>query len=410
MKRFFFWMIVIGIVVGAGATGYSRLRGTKGNAGVSPYRTMPIRSGEIKAVVNSSGTVQPVKSIHVGSFVSGPLKVYVDFNAKVKKDDVLAEIDPLIPTAQCNQAKAALACAKANLLQAQAKREQAEHDWTRAGSLFPEKAISDTDYDLAKANLESAKANEAVCRATIDQNEAALAVAVSNLGYAKIRAPEDGIITDRKVDTGQTVASGFQTPELFVVAPDLDKRVYVLASVDEADIGMIREAQLRNEPATFTVDAYPKDTFKGKTAQIRLTPTTVQNVVTYTVVVEAPNPELKLMPGMTANLSFQIDKHKDVLKVPNAALRFNPKPNQVRLCDRPILDGTSPDDKGAADDDPAQQDRLRKQRYVWIEDEDDGGLLAAVKVTIGISDKTATELVAGDLKKGQMVVTGLQTR
>ena len=176
----------------------------------------------------------------------------------------------MIPTAQCNQAKAALACANANLLQAQAKLEQAKRDWKRAESLLPEKAISDTDYDLAKATLETAKANVAVCEATIDQNKATLAVAESNLGYTKIRAPEDGIITDRKVDSGQTVASQFQTPELFVVAPDLEKRVYVLASVDEADIGMIREAQLRKEPVSFTVDAYPKDTFKGKTAQFVL--------------------------------------------------------------------------------------------------------------------------------------------
>ncbi len=220
------------------------------------------------------------------------------------------------------------------------------------------------------------------------------------------------MITDRKIDPGQTVASQFQTPVLFVVAPDLEKRVYVQAAVDEADIGMIREAQSRNEPVTFTVDAYPKDTFHGKISQVRLTPTTVQNVVTYTVIVEAPNLELKLLPGMTANLTFQIEKHEGKLKIPNAALRFFPKANQVRPCDVPILEGTSPDNKEARDeqedensDDPAAKDRSRKQRYVWLID---GDLLKAVKITTGLSDKHCTEIVSGDLSAGQEVVTGLK--
>ena len=375
MKRFFFWMIVVGIVVGASAAGYSKFHGAKQDA-ASLYRTMKVRRGEIRCVVNSSGTVQPVLSVQVGAFVSGPIKeVKVDFNDKVKKDQVLALVDELIPTAQRDQAKASLECASANLLQAEAKLKQAKRDWERAKMLLPKQAISDTDYDLAEATYETAKANVEVCKATIEQNKGALKLAQSNLDYTIIESPVDGVITDRKVDPGQTVATQFQTPVLFVVAPDLEKRVYVQASVDEADIGMIREAQLRSEPVTFTVDAYPKDTFHGKIAQVRLTPTTVQNVVTYTVIVEAPNLELKLLPGMTANLTFQIEKHEGKLKVPNAALRFFPKPNQVRPCDMPILDGVSPDNKEAreaeaaddAKDDPAAKERIRKQRYVWVD-------------------------------------------
>ena len=176
---------------------------------------------------------------------------------------------------------------------------------------------------------------------------------------------------------------------------------------------MIRDAQSRKEPVTFTVDAYPKDTFHGKIFQVRLTPTTEQNVVTYTVVVETPNLELKLLPGMTANLTFQIEKHSGKLKVPNAALRFFPKPDQVRHCDKLILDGVSPDNKEAreaeaiedAKDDPAAKERLRKERYVWIID---GELLKAVKITTGLSDKNCTEIVSGDLTAGQAVVTGMQ--
>jgi HlyD family secretion protein len=409
MKRFFFWMIVVGIVVGAGAAGYSRFHGAKQGA-ADVYRTMKVRRGEIKAIVNSSGTVQPVQSVQVGAFVPGPItKVNVDFNDKVKKHQVLALVDELIPRAQRDQAKASLDCANANLLQAEAKLKQAKQDWDRAKSLLPKQAIPSNEYDLAEATYETAKANVAVCKATIEQNKASLELAKSNLNYTVIESPVDGVITDRKVDPGQTVATQFQTPVLFVVAPDLEKRVYVLASVDEADIGMIRDAQLRSEPVTFAVDAYPKDTFKGKIAQIRLTPTTVQNVVTYTVVVEAPNLELKLLPGMTANLSFQIEKHAGVLKVPNAALRFFPKPNEVRKCDLPVLEGTSPDnqenrDAEAADDDPAAKERNRKQRYVWIVD---GDLLAAVKITTGLSDKNSTEVVSGEIHDGQEVVTGM---
>ncbi len=279
-----------------------------------------------------------------------------------------------------------------------------------AQKLLPKRAISDSDYDTAEAAYETAKANVEVCKATIEQNQAALNMAQSNLDYTVIEAPDDGIITDRKVDPGQTVASQFQTPVLFVVAPGLDKKVNVQAAVNEADIGMIRDAQSRKEPVTFTVDAYPNDTFHGKIAQVRLTPTTVQNVVTYTVIVEAPNLEMKLLPGMTANLTFQIEKRTGKLKVPNAALRFFPKPNQVRPGDVSILDGISPDNKEAreaeaAEDDPAARERARKQRYVWVID---GELLKAVKITTGLSDKAYTEVVNGDLKDGQAVVTGMK--
>ena len=381
-----------------------------------PSRKTTVRRGEIRSVVTSSGTVFPVLSVQVGAFVSGPItEVKVDFNAKVKKGQILALVDELIPRAQRDQAKASLECARANLLEAEAKLKQAKRDWDRAKKLLPKQAISDTDYDTSEAAYETAKANVEVCKATIEQNKGALKLAQSNLDYTVIHSPVDGVVTDRKVDPGQTVAAQFQTPVLFVVAPDLEKRVYVQAAVDEADIGMIREAQLHKEPVTFAVDAYPKDTFHGKIVQVRLTPTTVQNVVTYTVIVEAPNLELKLLPGMTANLTFQIEKHEGMLKIPNAALRFFPKANQVRPCDVPILDGTSPEGKeardaeaadNAKDDDAAAKDRSRKERYVWVID---GELLKAVKITTGLSDKTCTEVVSGDLGVGQEVVTGMQT-
>jgi HlyD family secretion protein len=417
MKRLIFWIIVLGILVGLGAAGYNKFHPRPLTA--ESYNTAKVERGDIPFEVKSSGTVQPIQSVQIGSFVSGPIrKIYKDFNDVVKEGDRLAEVDPLIPKAQCSQAQASLDCANANLLQTEAKLKQAERDWKRAEKLFPQKALADSDYDVAVSTYEAAKAAVAVCKATIKQCEASLELAKVNLGYTIIKSPVDGIITDRKVDSGQTVASQFQTPVLYVVAPELDKRVNVLASVDEADIGLIREAHKRGEPVTFEVDAYPKDTFHGKIAQVRLTPTTVQNVVTYTVVVEAPNTELKLLPGMTATISFQIEKHEKVLKIPNAAFRFHPKPEQVCERDRKLLEGKAGDEKKdiekksendsskEADKTATDKNPLHKSRRVWILD---GDLLSAVDIVAGIGDKTSTELVSGDLKEGQLLATGVKT-
>lgn len=416
MKYLLLGLIAGVMIVGTAAAGYNFLHASKGDASAK-YRTMIVRRGEITSVVNSTGTVQPVHSVQVGSFVSGPIRtVFVDFNDKVTAGQVLAEVDPLIYRAQRDQANALLDRAVADLLQSEAKLEQAKREWSRADNLRSMKAISDTDCDLAKATHETAKANVAICKATIKQNKAALELAETNLSYTVIRSPVDGIITDRKVDSGQTLASQFQTPVLFVVAPDLEKKVNVLASVDEADIGMIRDAQSRGEPVTFRVDAYPNDVFNGNIAQVRLTPTTVQSVVTYTVVVESANEQLKLLPGMTANLSFQIEHHKGVQKIPNAALRFYPKAEQVRVCDRSILEGTSPDgqtkqevdsaDTPEMTDDSQLSERGPKSRYVWFVE---GDLLAAAKVVTSLTDRNYAELVSGDLSDGQALVTGIRT-
>jgi HlyD family secretion protein len=416
MKYLLLGLIAGVMVVGTAGAGYNYLHASKGDAS-DKYRTMVVRRGDITSMVNSTGTVQPIHSVQVGSFVSGPIhKVFVDFNDKVTAGQILAEVDPLIYTAQRDQASALLDRAAADLLQSEAKLEQAKREWMRADNLRTMKAISDTDCDLAKATYETTKANVAICKATIKQNKAALELAETNLGYTTIKSPVEGIITDRKVDSGQTLASQFQTPVLFVVAPDLEKKVNVLASVDEADIGMIRGAQSRGEPVTFRVDAYPNDVFKGTIAQVRLTPTTVQNVVTYTVVVESPNEQLKLLPGMTVNLSFRIEQHKGVQKIPNAALRFYPKPDQVRICDRSILEGVSPDGQTKQDsdtaemaetsNDPAPSEHGPKSRYVWFVD---GELLAAVKVTTGLTDRSYAELVSGELSDGQALVTGMKT-
>lgn len=418
MKRFFFWFVVVAIIVGAGSAGYSYFYASKSGDASSKYRTLAVGRGDIMYTVPSTGTVQPVQSVQVGSVVSGPIKtILVDFNAKVEKGQLLAEVDPVLLNAHRSQAKATLDCSEANLLQTKAKLKQATHDWKRAESLRADKAISEADYDLAESAFEAAKANVAVSGATIEQNKAALILVDANLEYTNIKSPVNGVVTDRKVDSGQTMAAQYQTPVMFVVAADLDKTVYVNASVDEADIGMIRDAQSRDQPVMFTVDAYPNDLFQGRIYQVRLNFTTTQNVVTYPVVVEAANSDMKLLPGMTATLSFQINEHKDVLRVPNAALRFFPKSAQVRPEDRALLEGedqlaSDDEDSRGADKQPqqlsaiekAEAGRKRNRRHVWIVD---GNFLKAIEIVTGLSDSKYSEVVSGSLEDGQNVVTGL---
>jgi HlyD family secretion protein len=288
------------------------------------------------------------------------------------------------------------------------------NDESRAQALRAENAdfISDTEMDKYKFNRMSLDAELAVAESSVAQAEANLENSDANLGYTEIRSPVDGIVIDRKIDPGQTLAAQFQTPELFIVAPDMRERMHVFASVDEADIGMIRDAQLRRLPVRFTVDAYPDDLFEGDIHQIRRSSTTTQNVVTYPVVVQAPNLELKLLPGMTASISFQIGECKDALRIPNAALRFFPQREQVRPEDRGLVDGEQePKDESDSVNtkqsatEKAEVARNRNRRHVWVVDGDN---LRAIEVITGLSDHKYTELVSGELVEGQRLVTGTQ--
>jgi HlyD family secretion protein len=406
MKRLFLWLAVGAAVLGAGAAGFHHFHEPRPTG---DWRTMAIRRGEIKVVVNSTGTVQPVLSVQVGASVSGPIeKVYVDFNDKVKAKQILAKIDPRNYQAALTREEAALAHARAELERAQAMLEHAIHNERRALQLQARKAIAETDAEQSVTDRKSLQAQVHLDEAAIRECEANLVTARTNLDFTDIRSPVDGVVTDRKVDSGQTVAAQFQTPVMFLVAPDLEKKVYVYASVDEADIGLVRAAQSRNEPVSFTVDAYLNDEFTGKIFQVRLNPTTVQNVVTYTVVVEAANPGMKLLPGMTANLAFQIESCTGVLTVPNAALRFRPKPEQVRRDDRAILDrlANGPAGTDAGNGEQTASARQRNIHYVWIAE---GDFLTSVEIVVGRGDKSSTELVSGDLPEGREVVVGVQT-
>ena len=240
---------------------------------------------------------------------------------------------------------------------------------------------------------------------------------LANLNYTKITAPVDGMIINKKIDMGQTVAASFQTPELFVIAPDMRVEMHVNASVDEADIGLIKIAQSQSFPVTFTVDAYPDELFEGRVHEVRLNSATTQNVVTYPVIVAAANPDLKLLPGMTASLSFQVAYRENVTKIPNGALRFYPDVKHVRVEDIPILEGHR-QSNAERDDDQAQHNasmtsadersQLRKNRYrrhVWVQDHDK---LRAVPVVTGLSDSRYTELVEGNLKPDDALVVGIE--
>jgi len=282
---------------GSSATGYS-------------YRTESISRGDIEKIVRATGTVTPIQTVKVGSQVSGTIaRLLVDFNSVVRQGEIIAVIDSTFLSASVREAEA-------NLQRTKAQLNESERSLKRTRELFAKDLVSQADLDAAITTYETSVAQS-------KQTEAALERANVNLRYAVIRAPIDGVVISRDVDVGQTVAASLQAPQLFVIANDLSK-MQVEASVDEADIGQIAPGQT----ATFAVDAYPEEDFTGTVTQVRLSPLTVQNVVTYTVIIEVPNPDQKLRPGMTATASILIDRRSDVLRIPAVALRFTP-PREV---------------------------------------------------------------------------------
>ncbi len=418
MKRLLFWLLLVALLSGGGTWGYFRLRERWRVPPASRYRMVRVTRGDITSLVTSSGTVQPVQSVQIGSFVSGPIqRICVDFNSRIKKGALLAEVDPRTYKAAVAREEAGLAYKMADVERVRAMLEQSLRNEERVLKLRAKKKtfISDSEVDQATAERKSWQAQLKLGEAAVREAQATLASARTNLEFTVIKSPVDGIVVDRKVDPGQTLASQFQTPVMFVVSPDLEKKIYVYASVDEADMGSIRAAERKKQPVRFTVDAYPNDVFEGRIFQVRLNPTTVQNVVTYTVVVESPNTDLKLLPGMTASLAFQIEKRTNVLRIPNAALRFVPKPADVRPEDRSLLEKAA--DAEAESNVRAKStviaariasaaERADTKRRLWVLR---GELLEAVEVTTGLSDTGSTELVAGKLTEGQELVAGIRT-
>jgi HlyD family secretion protein len=340
------------------------------------YRTEKVVRGDIVATVTATGTVNAVTTVLVGTQVSGTIKnISVDFNSPVKKAQVIALIDPATFEAQVAQARANLLSAKANLEKSEATLVDAKRTLERNRELLSKNLIARSDLDTAETNYETAKAQVGVSKAQVAQTEAALRIAETNLGYTKILSPVDGVVISRNVDIGQTVAASFQTPTLFTIAQDLTK-MQIDTNVDEADIGNIKVGQ----NVEFTVDAYPDITFKGIVSQVRNSPIIVQNVVTYDVVIKVDNPDLKLKPGMTANVSIILQNKKDILLISNAALRFSPDTK----------------DKGRT-----QGPQREKGPGVWVLE---GGKAKRVPVKTGISDGNYTECVSGGIREGQELI------
>jgi HlyD family secretion protein len=459
------WLIILVVAIAAAAYGFYRMDSKP----PAQYFTATIERGNIRANVEATGTINAVTTVQVGSQVSGTIsRLNADFNTRVKKGQVIAEIDPSIFQGNLSQAKADLENARANLAAARANLEKARSsaiqsraDYQRTVGLAKEGIVSQQQLDLAKATADAAdsqvsamQAGVTQAQAGVSQRAAAVQVAQTNLNHAVITAPIDGTVINRSVDVGQTVAASLQAPTLFTIAQDLTK-MQVYTKTDESDIGRIRPGQ----PVTFKVDAFPNDNFNGRVSQVRMNATTVQNVVTYDTIIDFDNPDLKLFPGMTAYVTIPVGNANNVLRIPNGALRFKPdlKPEEIRALYQKygiqMPGGRGGDQNAAAEPSntaaPAENEGgqaggppgqsgagFRAGRGAGggaaspSTETPGGGTRAArgassggavyavvwkllpdkslqpVRVKTGITDFTNTELVEGDLKEGDQVVTG----
>src|SRR5262245_30789579 len=400
--------------VGALAAGWYVLLGRQPGP---TYRTAAAEKGNLLATISATGTIEPEEVIDVGAQVAAQIKNFgqdptdssktIDYGSVVHEKTLLAQLDDGLFKARVEQMEAALEVAQAqidsadanlkraeaDLIQMKAKLVQSDRDYHRAQRLIDKGALADVDFDTAKATYETATSNVGVDVAAIAQARAAkvqaekakrqaeanLAEAKVNLGYTQIRSPVEGVIVDRRVNVGQTVVAGLNAPSLFLIAKDL-KRLQVWASVNEADIGSIHPGQ----GVRFSVDTFPRETFRGTVAQIRLNATMTSNVVTYTVVIATDNSDGRLLPYLTANVQFEIDEKHKVLVVPNAALRWKPKPTQIE----PELRSTIKSVAGK----PGAKDS-HDRAVIWVVDNDDDPYVRPVTVRTGLSDGVHTEIV-----------------
>lgn len=388
MKRIIIPAIVILVLTGAGIY-YATSRKPE-----IAFRTARIERGGIVATVAATGNLSAVTTVQVGTQVSGTIqKLYVDYNSRVKMGQAIAEIDPSLFNASVEQSQGNYLSAEANLQKARVTLADAERTLNRNRKLLADGIISQGDYDVAETAWQSSKAALKASEGAVSQTRGALMQSRTNLRYSVIRSPVDGVVISRAVDIGQTVAASFQTPTLFTIAKDLTK-MQIEVSVDEADISRIR----LDQKATFTVDAYPEQQFRGKVVQIRSAPVITQNVVTYIVVVNVDNSDLKLKPGMTANVSVEVARKDDVLKLPPAALRFKPKTKGDESSkEKPATQK----DAGIHGGKPAGRKGGAAGQQVYILKDNKP---VAVPVKTGIANSSSIELVEGALKEGDEVI------
>jgi HlyD family secretion protein len=385
--------IVVLLLVALGVAGYFYFK----QPPKPQYKTLKVDRGSIVSTVSATGTLNAVVTVQVGTQVSGTLsKLYVDFNSQVKKGQPIAQIDPALFSSAVQQARGNALNSVANLSKARVTLADAKRTLGRNKLLLEQGIVSQSDLDAAQTAYDAALTGISSAEASVMQTRGALKQAETNLNYATIRSPVDGIVVSRTVDVGQTVAASFQTPTLFTIAQDLTK-MQIDTSVDESDISRVQVGQA----ASFTVDAYPEQQFTGTVIQIRNAPIVTQNVVTYVTVIGVSNKDLKLKPGMTANVSVQTQKKDDVLKIPSAALRFKPKAGK----DDAKSAKAAPDRSSAraGKGSPAGVGAKKgggQKVYLFHAD----AAPVAVPVVTGISDNSFVELVSGGLKENDEVI------
>ncbi|MEI8120995.1 MAG: efflux RND transporter periplasmic adaptor subunit [bacterium] len=387
MKRWIIGIVLVAIAV----TGYFAIRYySESKSKESRYKTAPVERGDVVQTVRATGTIQPIRLVQVGTQVNGPIrKLYVDYNSQVKAGDLVAQIDPTTYEARLAQDQANLIQSQANVEQTKVRLTQAEKELERANKLTAREMISQADLDTAVATRDALLAQLKVVQAAVAQAEASLRLSKANLGYTTISSPVDGVVIARNVSEGQTVVASMTAQVLFLIATDL-RRIQVEASIPEADIGNIALGQR----VTFTVDAFDL-VFTGAVTQIRMAAVTVQNVVTYPVVIQADNPGTKLFPSMTADIVCEVARHENVLRIPNAALRFKPEEK-----DKTAKNGK---DNNA----PRRRARLDQKPRLWIQTPDGNGV-KPVSISLGITDGAFTELRdPGTLTENQDVITGM---
>jgi HlyD family secretion protein len=404
MKKWLGWL---GVVLVLAALGYGGFLWQKAHAAPEiSYKTAPVEKKKISARVTASGTLQATVTVQVGAQVSGRIqKLMADFNSTVKKGQLIAKIDPQLFVAAVEQAHANYVSSKAAVAKAEAQEKDAQLSLARTKALFDQSLASAADLQTAQTNLDVAKAATEVSKASLEQANANLHQAQVNLSYTDIFSPIDGTVISRSVDVGQTVAASLQAPVLFTIAEDL-KTMQVHTNVAEGDVGRLEPGMA----ATFTVDAFPGQTFKGKVGQIRNAAQTVQNVVTYDAVIDVDNSDLRLRPGMTATVTIVYAERDDAVAIPNAALRFHPPAEAASAMGVPSSSASSRHTRppkppssaapGGSGEAPRAERAERKEVFVLR-----GGRPEPKWIVTGLTDGTVTELVKGDLAPSDEVVT-----
>jgi HlyD family secretion protein len=399
------WLIAIVLLVSLGLW-----RCTSGGDAGPEFQTAVVERGNIVSRVSTSGNVQAVVTVDVGSQVSGRIQeLYADFNSTVKKGQKIAKIDPSLFQAAVVQAEANVTAARANVKRLEVTAEDAERQAKRASEVFEQRLISETERDTAVSNARAARASVDQARGQLAQAQASLEQARTNLRYTDIVSPTDGVVISRAVNVGQTVAASLQAPVIFTIAQDL-RAMEVHTNVAESDIGRLQKGMR----VSFTVDAYPGEPFRGSIRDIRNAPQIVQNVVTYDAVIDVSNQELKLKPGMTATVSVITDRREDVISVPNAALRFRPEGMGPGVGNGAANAQRGPGGGGAGAGNRQRRERgvegeegraaQPQKRTVWVEV---NGKPQPREVTTGITDGRVTEITGGDLKEGEAVIVSV---